>query len=86
MAKAAELKAPLVKLNVKNGCHSPFVAGINQELSQFSDTLEFREPIYPIYSTSFNRELKEAQDLRQSLNKHLFGPGRLGRQYTFIIR
>ncbi len=71
MAKAAELKLRSVKLNVKNGCHSPFVAGINQELSQFIDTLEFREPIYPIYSTSFNRELKEAQDLRQSLNKHL---------------
>ncbi len=54
--------SPYMGKNVKNGCHSPFVVGINQELSQFIDTLEFGEPIYPIYSTSFNRKLKEGQD------------------------
>jgi acyl transferase domain-containing protein len=63
-----------VPLQLGNGCHSPFVAAIDEELSQAIDALEIRSPRIPFFSASFTEFLAEPEAIRSALKRHLLAP------------
>lgn len=74
-----------VPLQLGNGCHSPFVAAIDDELSQAIDSLEIRAPRIPFFSASFSEFLDDPDAIRSSLKRHLLAPVEWSRSMSRLV-
>lgn len=72
LARSAGARA--IALKVGNGCHSPYVEGIDGPLRAKISSLVFRSPEVPVYSCSAMEWVTKETRLKELLTHHLLMP------------
>jgi [acyl-carrier-protein] S-malonyltransferase len=75
-----------VRLNIGNGCHSPFVKQIDIPLQKVISSIEVRTPTAPVYSASFNKRMTTGGEIKKALKKHLLAPVMWYNSITNVIK
>ena len=84
--KARDKNIRCKQLNIGIGCHSKFVEPFEQEFINHINSLDFKTPEIPVYSSSFNCFYTDKKSIMTHLPFHLKAPVRWSQSISDLIK
>ena len=72
--EARALKGKAIPLAVSGAFHTPMMAGASAEFAVFLDTLEWRDPRYPVYLDSIGNMAESGEKIHQIMRRQMTSP------------